>query len=218
MIKGYDNDLKQFVFAEDVDKSAKHSFICPCCKDSLIVKQGEILMHHFSHYRENEVNKNCILKTTVSNYDEWIYQMLTGFHPSEVEVDINDQVFDILLDNKTSVTLCYIEHLMKDKGKIDVLELAFKQRKLVNKWTVLLNMSDEFELIEEGNKLVWKDRASIKYSVLTKDLIDLDLWVYYNDIFYEVLKIENNKCFMDKMEFGNKVVGVERFREILGGK
>ena len=218
MIKGYDLNLKQFVFAEDVNKSDNHYFMCPCCKDKLIVKQGEILMHHFSHYKENEVNINCILKTTTSNYDEWVYKILKGFEPREVEVNVENQVFDILLENKTSITLCYIEHLVKDKGKIDILELAFRQRKHVNKWIALLNMSDEFELIECENKLIWKDRASIRYNALTKDLIDLDLWVYYNDVFYDILKFENNKCFMDKMEFGKRVVGVEKFREILGGK
>lgn len=216
MIKGFDLNDNTCIFAQDVDKSLKHEYICPCCKDKLIVKQGEVLSHHFAHQKENEINKGCILKTTSSDYDDWVYAILTSFRPSEVEVNKDNQVFDILLENDKSVTLCYIEHLMKDKGVIPILDLEHKQNRYVTEWNVLLNMSDEFELIElRNNKLLWKDRFKIKYTMLTNDITKLKLWIYYNDTFYRINKFEKEDVFMKNMYFNKKVNGIENFRKEL---
>lgn len=215
MIKGFDLNLNKHVFAEDVDKKDKHTFICPCCKDKLIVKQGDILQHHFSHYRENDINKMCILKTTTGSYDEWIYSMMTGFAPNEVEVNIEDQVFDILLENGKSITLAYIEHLMEDKGVVPILELEHKQKKHVKEWNVLLNMSDEFEMKEYTNSIFWCDRDVIDENILNKKLDKLKLWVYYNNMFYRVSGFSNKREFMRTMNYDVKVEGVEKFREFM---
>ena len=213
MIKGYCVDKDELVFASEIDKEDKHEYKCPCCKDILIPKKGEIKTHHFSHYKENDINKHCIFKSNSMAYDEWVFSMLTAFEPKEVEVEKDGVIIDVLLGDN-SITLAYIEHMMSNKGFVPILEEKFKLGDKVSNFNVLLNMSDEFTMVEKDNKLIWEDRWAIKSGLFVKELKGLNLCIYVDNIFYFVRQKDDD---FSEFDIYDKIEGLENYVKYMRG-
>ncbi|MGL5962571.1 MAG: competence protein CoiA family protein [Cetobacterium sp.] len=174
------------VFAKDAVKGVGCVYICPSCGDKVVLKKGAIKIPHFSHPRENNLNKLCTLKSSSALLDKWAYEILTAFEPNEVEVPKGGFIMDILIKDSIGISLAYIEHMMYNKGLVPIMEEHFKAYKYVKQFMVLLNMSDEFKMVEKDNELVWLDRYAVEQDIIPKSFGDMVICIYNEGKFYLV--------------------------------
>lgn len=81
------------------------SYYCPSCEEELVLRQGEIKIHHFSHmaetgcaYSVGETQKHILMKKN-------IYQILQNsnhYKKIELEYKIDDKIADVYLINRSN--------------------------------------------------------------------------------------------------------------------
>lgn len=109
------NDKGEKIIGWEAEK--KDSYYCPSCEEKLILRQGEIKVHHFSHVAETK----C--QYTVGETEEhlWMKKFLyqefskSDFYKDiELEYKVNSQIADIHLVNrldKRIVVECQVSNL-----------------------------------------------------------------------------------------------------------
>lgn len=183
------NKKKQKVIGWEAKK--EDIYFCPSCEEKLILRQGEIKVHHFAHIAETQ----CQYKINETEEHLWmekkLYQKFVNsnlYKDAELEYRIGNQIADIYLingNNRKIAVECQISNL--DIAEFRRKTAYYSYQGIYSLWI----FSGNSELEKRFIKLVHTRGSKLNYTSTEVDL-KCHRWYYgrfyyfYNDNVYAI--------------------------------
>lgn len=190
------NDKGQRVIGWEANK--ENSYYCPSCEEKLIIRQGEIKIHHFAHVAETkckygigETEEHLLMKKSL--YQKFLHCNL--YKNVQLEHRLGEHIADIYLQNRQGKRIV-VECQVSD---IDILE--FKKRTASYSYQEIYTLwifSGNTELDKRLIKLIHTKGSRLNYTSSEVER-KCHRWYYgriyyfYNDNIYAIHLHQVNK-------------------------
>lgn len=183
------NDKGQKVVGWEANK--ENSYYCPSCEEKLIIRQGEIKIHHFAHvaetkcqYGTGETEEHLLMKKSL--YQKFLKTNL--YKEVQLEHRLGEQVADIHLlngQNKKIVAECQVSDL--DIAEFKKKTASYSYQGIYTLWI----FSGNTELDKRLIKLIHTNGSKLNYTSSEVER-KCHRWYYgriyyfYNDCIYAI--------------------------------
>jgi hypothetical protein len=143
---------------------------CPCCKEQVIAKCGESMIHHWSHQR----NSACSYGEGEGEWHETMKDIISNFFDAEIEYSVPEDrshIADIYVPESNSII--EIQHSPISSEDLDSRYLFWKRMRRINSFTWLVDISSK-NVLPRNNHI-----GGIYYSVVGRSYNFFTKWHKY---------------------------------------